>query len=108
MGPGAPSIEYVDVGRLDSMVGQDKPHQGIVLEAEHVYLPPIDFLERWEPKSPSELPPVWIALDRIQDPQNLGAILRSCVYFGVSGIVPTFVVDLRGSCVSADYRFFRY
>jgi 21S rRNA (GM2251-2'-O)-methyltransferase len=35
--------------------------------------------------------PVWVALDEVQDPQNFGAILRSCVYFGVDGIVTTYV-----------------
>lgn len=32
---------------------------------------------------------VWLALDTIQDPQNLGAIFRSAAFFGVKGIVMT-------------------
>lgn len=35
--------------------------------------------------------PLWVALDQVQDPQNLGAIIRSCVYYGVHGIVVTDV-----------------
>ena len=32
---------------------------------------------------------MWLALDQIQDPQNLGAIFRVAGFFGVSGIVMT-------------------
>ncbi|KAF7725623.1 hypothetical protein EC973_009502, partial [Apophysomyces ossiformis] len=31
--------------------------------------------------------PFWIALDEIQDPQNLGSILRTAHFFGVDGVV---------------------
>ena len=32
---------------------------------------------------------VWLALDCLQDPQNLGAIFRSAAFFGVKGIMMT-------------------
>lgn len=32
---------------------------------------------------------VWLALDSLQDPQNLGAIFRSASFFGVKGIIMT-------------------
>jgi 23S rRNA (guanosine2251-2'-O)-methyltransferase len=32
---------------------------------------------------------VWLALDSLQDPQNLGAIFRSAAFFGIKGIVLT-------------------
>lgn len=32
---------------------------------------------------------VWLALDSLQDPQNLGAIFRSAAFFGIKGIVMT-------------------
>jgi tRNA G18 (ribose-2'-O)-methylase SpoU len=32
-------------------------------------------------------PPLWLALDQIVDPQNLGALLRSAHFFGVDGVV---------------------
>ena len=32
---------------------------------------------------------VWLALDSLQDPQNLGAIFRSAAFFGVKGIIMT-------------------
>jgi 23S rRNA (guanosine2251-2'-O)-methyltransferase len=32
---------------------------------------------------------VWLALDSLQDPQNIGAIFRSAAFFGIKGIVLT-------------------
>jgi 23S rRNA (guanosine2251-2'-O)-methyltransferase len=32
---------------------------------------------------------VWIALDSLQDPQNIGAIFRSAAFFGIRGIILT-------------------
>lgn len=32
---------------------------------------------------------VWLALDTLQDPQNLGAIFRSAGFFGIKGIIMT-------------------
>lgn len=57
------------------------PHQGVALEiAPYEYLEPVDLLEA---ASPIRI----IALDGIQDPRNLGAILRSAAAFGASGAV---------------------
>ncbi len=33
---------------------------------------------------------LWLALDQIQDPHNLGAIFRTAAFFGVRGIITTF------------------
>ncbi|KAJ3294618.1 hypothetical protein BCR33DRAFT_720237 [Rhizoclosmatium globosum] len=33
--------------------------------------------------------PLWLALDQVNDPQNLGAIIRTCHFFQVDGIVTT-------------------
>jgi 23S rRNA (guanosine2251-2'-O)-methyltransferase len=32
---------------------------------------------------------VWLALDSLQDPQNIGAIFRSAAFFGIRGIILT-------------------
>lgn len=62
-------------------IADGSPHQGVALEiAPYEYLEPMDLLE-----APS---PVRImALDGIQDPRNLGAILRSAAAFGAAGAV---------------------
>ncbi len=39
--------------------------------------------------SGTDSPGLWLALDQIQDPQNLGAIFRSAAFFGVRGIIAT-------------------
>jgi 23S rRNA (guanosine2251-2'-O)-methyltransferase len=36
-----------------------------------------------------ETPGLWLALDHIQDPHNVGAILRTAAFFGVRGVVMT-------------------
>ena len=62
-------------------IADGSPHQGVALEiAPYEYLQPGDLLEA---ASPIRL----IALDGIQDPRNLGAILRSAAAFGANGAV---------------------
>lgn len=65
---------------------QDKPHQGVVMDASPLDFVPLDFLTPVIPEPQSHFP-LWVALNGIQDPQNFGAILRTCVFFGISGIV---------------------
>lgn len=61
-------------------------HQGIVAQATAVgYQELDDFLRRLQEGERCVL----VVLDEIQDPHNIGAILRSAAFFGVSGaIVP--------------------
>ena len=59
-------------------------HQGVVLDAEALDVPLLDDLPRWDGQG---LPPVWLALDEIVDPQNLGAMLRSAHFLGVDGVI---------------------
>lgn len=70
-----------DVGRLGSTAATVKERNGLSLEQlfAGVASPPAD----------SAAGSLWLALDRIQDPHNLGAIFRSAAFFGVQGVVLT-------------------
>lgn len=65
---------------LDRM-SEDRPHQGFILKAG-VLLPPE--LEALPPAQPGAL---WVALEGVTDPMNLGSVLRSAAFFGASGVV---------------------
>ncbi|KAJ1967976.1 hypothetical protein IWQ62_001526 [Dispira parvispora] len=94
--------EYVSKERLNDLCFQ-RPHQGLVLRATPYPLANIKELGNWsathptytvhctqgEPRrhSTAGKAPRWLALDQLTDPQNVGSIVRSAYYFGVSGIV---------------------
>jgi 23S rRNA (guanosine2251-2'-O)-methyltransferase len=80
-------VERVDPGELQRRLpGID--HRGVIAIARP--RPMLDV----EDLLPGEVPPdgeparrLWLALDGVLDPQNLGAILRSAEFFGVEGVV---------------------
>jgi 23S rRNA (guanosine2251-2'-O)-methyltransferase len=60
-------------------------HQGVVAEVRSfAYAEPEDLLEI---ARASGQPPLFVALDGIQDPQNLGAIIRSAHALGAHGVI---------------------
>ncbi|KAF2076783.1 hypothetical protein CYY_001910 [Polysphondylium violaceum] len=65
---------------------KDRVHQGIVLDVSPYTLLTIDSLPS---QSNKQSPPLWIFLDELWDPKNIGAIVRSCHFFKVDGIVVT-------------------
>ncbi|KAJ7973783.1 rRNA methyltransferase [Quillaja saponaria] len=68
-----------------NMVVDNRPHQGLVLDASPLEMVRVKELD---PVSVDEAKDcLWVALDEVTDPQNLGAIIRSAYYFGVSGVV---------------------
>ena len=67
-----------------NMACDNKPHQGVLLDAEALEIPTLEDLPKWDGRGE---PPVWLALDEIVDPQNLGAALRSAHFLGVDGVV---------------------
>ena len=77
-------VDHLPRVRLTSMV-EGAVHQGVVLEMkEYTYAQPEDFVAA--AKSAGEQPLI-VILDGIQDPQNLGAIVRSAHAFGAHGVV---------------------
>lgn len=77
-------LEPVSRKRLDSMVGR-VAHQGVVAEVTPFSY--TDFEQLLEQMSACERPALIVLLDQIQDPHNLGAILRSAYAFGADGVV---------------------
>lgn len=59
----------------------NKVHQGFVLRAENLNFKRIDFLE-----SSNQFKCV-LALDEVWDPQNFGALLRTCHFLGIDRVV---------------------
>jgi 21S rRNA (GM2251-2'-O)-methyltransferase len=90
-------VHWVDKHELNLMT-DGAPHQGVVLAAAPLAWPRLAGLPApadaaaaaaaaaASPPGPSS-PPVWLALDEVCDPQNLGAILRSAHFLGAAGVL---------------------
>jgi 23S rRNA (guanosine2251-2'-O)-methyltransferase len=74
-------IEYADVADLGRLVARDAPHQGLVLECL-----PLDDLHLTDVLDGDPARPV-VVLDQVNDPHNVGAILRSAAAFDAAAIV---------------------
>lgn len=72
-------MELVDASKLDSM-SRGAIHQGVVAIASDLSLVSLGRLLDAEPS-------LLTVLDRISDPQNFGAIIRSSVAFGADGVI---------------------
>jgi 23S rRNA (guanosine2251-2'-O)-methyltransferase len=77
-------VQAADRETLDTLA-RGRPHQGVAaLVDDYPYLSLRDF-DRLLEEAAHDL--LVVALDRVQDPQNLGAVLRSCAAFGVDVVV---------------------
>jgi 23S rRNA (guanosine2251-2'-O)-methyltransferase len=71
--------------RLNARVGKHDVHQGVVaLAAAYAY---VEFEEVLAGVQRADHAPLLLLLDQIQDPHNLGAILRSAECAGVHGVI---------------------
>ena len=80
-------IAVLEVTRpeLDRMAGFDGVHQGVALKVPpYEYAHPYDLLEAVVDRGET---PLFVALDGITDPRNLGAIIRSTAAFGGHGVI---------------------
>ena len=77
-------IKYVSKERLDQMSETGK-HQGVIASAAaYAYAEVEDILRKAEEKGE---PPFIILLDNIEDPHNLGAIIRTANLAGAHGVI---------------------
>ncbi|PPR97617.1 hypothetical protein GOBAR_AA23049 [Gossypium barbadense] len=78
-------LNVKEVSKHDlNMIADNRPHQGLVLDASPLEMVKIKELD---PVPDEEKGSLWVALDEVTDPQNLGAIIRSAYFFGASGVV---------------------
>lgn len=78
--------ERVTPEEMESMTGRDATHQGVcaLLNERKIYTPLEMVLERAKTASQR---PLFVLLDELQDPHNVGAIIRSALAFGASAIL---------------------
>ncbi len=77
-------VRQVTRVRLASLAGTDR-HQGVIALADpFTYADPEEVAARAAARSPL---PLVVALDGIEDPQNLGGILRTAEAFGVDAVI---------------------
>lgn len=94
-------VETCSRAQLDKLSG-NRPHQGVILQCsaisttriiglgvvdESKYV--VNLTAKDTDMRTSTKIPLWLALDQIVDPQNLGAILRTSHFFGVDGVIIT-------------------
>lgn len=60
----------------------NRPHQGVVMKASKLNLEMIQ-----EIPSPTKKNAVWLALDEVVDPQNLGALIRTSNFLEIEGVL---------------------
>ena len=75
-------IEEVPRAQLDALANH---HQGVALEASSYPYAALEDLLVYSQRQPE--PPFFLLLDALQDPQNLGSLLRTAEAMGVHGVV---------------------
>ncbi len=84
-------IETVPRNVLERTIGSSH-HQGLALEASgYPYADPAELLASVSPRS------LYLMLDHIQDPQNVGTLLRTAEAVGVSGV---FIPGRRAASIT--------
>ncbi len=81
------NIPLIETSKHDlNMVTSNRPHQGIVLDASPLNCDKMDVFPPADAVSSSRWP-VWLCLDEITDPQNLGAVIRTAFFLGADGVL---------------------
>ncbi len=74
--------EIVDARKFSAPIDPQSVHQGAVLEVK-----PLDWGSVSEMCAPRDEAPMVVLLDRVSDPHNVGAILRSAEVFGARAVI---------------------
>ncbi|KXN73474.1 hypothetical protein CONCODRAFT_3575 [Conidiobolus coronatus NRRL 28638] len=97
------NVEYCSKISINNFT-EGNPNQGILLEASKINLESITGLSKVESDKayhcqlnnknitgkqlkPKKSSPVWLVLNNITDPHNVGSIIRSAYFFGIDGII---------------------
>ena len=80
---GVPVVE-ADRNRLDQL-SERANHQGVIAEVSAY--PTVELDDIWELAQARAEPPFVLCLDHLQDPQNLGTLLRTAEAVGVHGVL---------------------
>ena len=80
------TYDTVTYQEIESMVGKDITHQGVcaLLNEKNLYTPLEEVIAKAKAKDTNSL---FVLLDKLQDPHNVGAIIRSAVAFGADAIL---------------------
>jgi 23S rRNA (guanosine2251-2'-O)-methyltransferase len=79
-----PSVPLAQ-GRGKELVGKDTPHQGVIATMDPTAL--LISLDEFLATLDSSKNPAVAVLGEVQDPHNVGAIIRSAAAFGLSGVL---------------------
>lgn len=87
LGPQEMTPEIVDAKVFGKVVplAPDSVHQGAALEARPLHWGSLD--EVCQKAGPEGVRPLVVALDRVTDPHNVGAVLRSAEVFGARAVI---------------------
>ncbi len=77
-------VDSKQFGELTQKLSPGESAQGIVATVSRIRFETIESIVE---SAPAARPPFFLVLDRIQDPQNFGAILRSAAFFKADGVV---------------------
>ncbi|MDO4913295.1 MAG: 23S rRNA (guanosine(2251)-2'-O)-methyltransferase RlmB [Bifidobacteriaceae bacterium] len=108
---GLHGIHILEADRLEmDRIARSSNHQGVILKVEsYQYHSLHDLVEKTDKKAKAmqaansaaaraKAQPLFIALDGVTDPQNLGAVIRSAAAFGANGVI---LPERRSASVTA-------
>lgn len=91
-------VQYVSTDKLQRLAGRDVRGVAFQTVEKHNSGGATVDLNEWLQTRRTDLPSPIVALDHITDPYNLGAIIRSCHWFGV----PLVIIPERRSATGGD------